>query len=267
MAHNRLIWFQHLEKAAGTTVVKLAEKNGETFFPHHHLSIPKDAQDQFVLIATLTPEEQRAFVEKCFTLKVSFLSTVFGSPDFSILSSHPDIILFACFRDPLNRFVSSYKYEYYNGTIPAACTLTEYPKTGKPGFFTLLRLENYYCRMLSGDFFAEDITEAHFEKALSALHKLDYCFVIEHKDWLSRLGKALNWQSCDLRLNSSKPSCRRFLGYLKHGKLQLARRQLFHPRKADGDFIHYFKDNNKYDYLLYEAAQKRYQNLSDMKNT
>ena len=42
MGAYRLVWFQHLHKAAGTYVIRRAMANGETFWPEHENGNPVD---------------------------------------------------------------------------------------------------------------------------------------------------------------------------------------------------------------------------------
>jgi hypothetical protein len=122
-------------------------------------------------------------------------------------------------------------------------------------------MQNYYCRMLSRDYFVRTVTEEQYEKARAALHQFDYCTVIENSEWIQLLAGSLRWKPVALRKNTSKPRFRRFLGYLKRGKPHLAARQLLHPPPPRSHFIEWFKKKNFFDYQLYREAVQRHNEL------
>ncbi len=44
----RLIWFQHFHKAAGTSIINLAELNNERFWPYHKNANPTDSKGNLI---------------------------------------------------------------------------------------------------------------------------------------------------------------------------------------------------------------------------
>ena len=112
MKKYRLVWFQHLHKAAGTYVVRRALTNGEKPYPLNKNGNPHDDKGAIPLWE-MTGEELTEFVDECQELGVTFVATEWGGPDFRKLSEDPRVHLVTCFRHPINRFISNFNFDYY----------------------------------------------------------------------------------------------------------------------------------------------------------
>ena len=71
----RLIWFQHIHKAAGTLVVNLAKANGEVLYPNNANGNPLDEEGNRIELWNLNGQELLSFVDKCERLGVTFVAT------------------------------------------------------------------------------------------------------------------------------------------------------------------------------------------------
>ena len=82
----RLIWFQHVHKAAGTLVVNLAKENGEVLFKNNANGNPLDENGDRLELWNYSAEELTDFLDQCEKDGVTFVATEHGSPDFRLLS-------------------------------------------------------------------------------------------------------------------------------------------------------------------------------------
>ena len=112
MKKYRLVWFQHLHKAAGTYVIRRAIANGEKLFPINENGNPCD-DNGVIPLWDMTGRDLSKFVDTCEEMDVTFVATEWGGPDFHILSKDPRVCLITCIRDPINRFISNFNFDYY----------------------------------------------------------------------------------------------------------------------------------------------------------
>ena len=61
----RLIWFQHVHKAAGTLVVNLAKENGEVLFKNNANGNPLDENGDRLELWNYSAEELTDFIDQC----------------------------------------------------------------------------------------------------------------------------------------------------------------------------------------------------------
>jgi hypothetical protein len=61
----RLIWLQHLHKAAGTSIVELAKKNNEILFPQHVNGNPLNVNGNLIRLWQMKSSELLSFVDYC----------------------------------------------------------------------------------------------------------------------------------------------------------------------------------------------------------
>ena len=112
MSKYRLVWFQHLHKAAGTYVIRRAKANGEIFYPTNENGNPCD-EHGVIPLWEMSGSKLTKFIDKCEDRGVTFVATEWGGPDFDILSKDPRVCLITCIRDPINRFISNFNFDYY----------------------------------------------------------------------------------------------------------------------------------------------------------
>ena len=85
MAAYRLVWFQHLHKAAGTYVIRRAMANGEIFWPSHENGNPLEKNEPIELWK-MSSTELISFIDKCVERGVTFVACEWGGPDFAALA-------------------------------------------------------------------------------------------------------------------------------------------------------------------------------------
>ena len=112
MAAYRLVWFQHLHKAAGTYVIRRAMANGETFWPSHENGNPLEKNEPIELWK-MSSTELISFIDKCEERGVTFVACEWGGPDFAALAKDSRVTLLTCLRQPINRLISNYNYDHY----------------------------------------------------------------------------------------------------------------------------------------------------------
>ncbi len=112
MAGYRLVWFQHLHKAAGTYVIRRAMANGETFWPNHENGNPvKDGE--VIPLWDMSSDKLSSFIDECEEKGVTFVACEWGGPDYQTLANDERITLLTCLRHPIKRLVSNYNYDHY----------------------------------------------------------------------------------------------------------------------------------------------------------
>lgn len=246
----KLIWFQHFHKAGGSSVINLAKQNGEIFFPYHQNGNPTNMQGKLLEIWNYSDNQLVEFLDYCEQLNVTFLATEWGVPNINLLSKDERVILVTCIREPLNRFISNYYYDLYNGFTPAR-TLSSYVNSRR----RTITMPNYYCRMLSGiNNKSKIIDDFTFETSLKILSKFDMCLILEQG--FDQLNLKLDyWQVYNHKENKTQLGIRELLSLLRQGKLDLCFRRFLYPRKnPDSAFVESWKLDNSYDLLLYRTA-------------
>ena len=109
----RLIWFQHLHKAAGTLIVNMAKANNEVLHNPNNNGNPSDEKGSTMPLWKYDKSRLLDFINDCEDKGVTFVASEFGAPDFKMLAGDSRIKLITCFRDPVKRLVSNYNYDYY----------------------------------------------------------------------------------------------------------------------------------------------------------
>tara|TARA_B110000444_G_scaffold261290_1_gene312378 strand:- start:2128 stop:2844 length:717 start_codon:yes stop_codon:yes gene_type:complete len=112
MAGYRLVWFQHLHKAAGTYVIRRAMANGETFWPVHENGNPV-RNGEVIPLWDMSSEDLTSFVDECQAQGVTFVACEWGGADFEALANDERVELLTCLRHPIKRLVSNYNYDHY----------------------------------------------------------------------------------------------------------------------------------------------------------
>ena len=73
MTDYRLVWFQHLHKAAGTYVIRRAMANGETFWPEHSNGNPRTDGD-LISLENMSSKQLTSFIDECEEKGVTFVA-------------------------------------------------------------------------------------------------------------------------------------------------------------------------------------------------
>jgi hypothetical protein len=280
MAEYRLVWFQHLHKVAGTTIVELASVNGEKLYPDHNNGNPQDSNGKMIELWKMDGEELIGFVDECEKKRITFIATEWGSPDFRQLAEDPRVNLITCIRDPLKRYLSNFKYDIFKSFTDKK-NIYEYLNS------TDVSAVNYYTMVFSRNNF--DIVKkiglslSDLEIAKDNLSLFDMVVDIENRGSLNRLRGQLGWNQErreavssssgtpimvkiismltgweDDPLKKKKTMDNPYLAVeiLKRFDLPLFMKYL-NPSKMepDDEFIDHFREKNKLDFLFYNYAK------------
>ncbi len=231
-------------------VVPAALKNGQTLFPQQRNANPVASDGTPIPLWDLGPGELTGFVDHCESSGVTFVATEWAAPDLAVLASDPRVALITCLRDPLERFLSNFYYDYYFGNTSRA-TPGDYANSGRS--FTMY---NYYCRILSRhDASPEPVGPRQYERARRALSLFDCRVLLERPDALSVLADPLGWSRTDGHDNRTAPTFRHFLEFLAARRLLPFWRPLTRPRvRPSPEFEARFRLENEWDYRLCEEA-------------
>ncbi|MEM9005671.1 MAG: hypothetical protein AAGE59_19375 [Cyanobacteria bacterium P01_F01_bin.86] len=255
----RLIWFQHFHKAGGTSVINLAQKNGETFYPKHRNGNPVNKRDKLMKFGEYSEERLRAFIDKCEQQGITLISTEWQLPKIDVLASDSRVILVTCLRHPLKRFVSNFYYDLYLGTTKAR-KLEDYAGS-KKGEYAMF---NYYSRILSRhNRDPQDLTDKQFSQAIQALQKFDCCLILENG--FEALRQCLGWQFTHMHANHSPAwfSPRHIAHLIQRKRYQAIFLGMLHPkRQPSQEFVEEFNTKNHWDLRLYAETLKQYSGLS-----
>ena len=186
---QRLIWFQHFHKAGGTSIVNLAKKNGETFFPHSRNGNPFDNSGFPIRIWELSEKEINSFIDYCKAEGISFIATEFGCPSFDAVSKRDDTLSISLLRDPLKRIVSNYEYDIHLGAVPLM-SLSTYIRTSHLNHAR----PNYYAYMLSMHAGCGFDDAERLRIAKNNLRSVDHVYRLEDGQALPDLCVKLGWQ-------------------------------------------------------------------------
>jgi len=250
----RLVWFQHLSKAAGTSIVELARANGEKFYPHNANGNPRKNDGSLIRLWEMNATELTGFIDHCEREDITFVANEWGGPDFSLLASDPRVKLITCLRDPFERFLSNYYYGYHYGYTD--CISPESYNDSEKTIWGLYTRNNYYCRMFSRRHHEADlITDEHFELAKSNLALFDSCTLIRGRESFSEIKRLLGWNDNQVYANRNILDSGSLTRQLLTGKVKLLWRRLVNPKKQPDDaFRNHFLEQNIWDYKLIQAC-------------
>ena len=247
-APYRLIWFQHLHKAAGSTIVKLALLNGERLDPHHQNGNPADARGEMLPIWEYAPEQLKQFIDDCEARQITFVATEWGLPNVEFLATDPRVVLFTCIREPLERLRSNYQFDYLFGYSPHD-NVRDFINSDKTH-----TMHNYYCRIFSRHYHdPAPIEERHYQSALRAVQCFDHALVLERADCMQSFARIFGWdKQLPERINSTF-SYKRLLLYFMQGKWGMIRRFIaLKSDKFDEPTRQWLTAENRWDLQLYQ---------------
>ncbi len=222
---SRLVWFLHFHKAGGSSLVELARRNGETFYPRSANGNPMSPDGKTIRLWELGPEGLETFVQEARDAGVSFVASEWGVPDLAVLSGIPQLVTVTVLRDPVARLLSNFAFDYAHGFTQAR-SLREY----RNHHTALYTLDNYYCRQVLGSAWVEDgDPHALLETAGSRLARVDHVALLEGAYPFEGIREALGWQVDGPHQNSSIGQAERMKRSLRmagRGRLDLASRAL-----------------------------------------
>ncbi len=254
MSHDknfRLIWFQHFHKAAGTSIINVAKKNNETFYPKHENGNPISKDGKLLELWNYSKSELTAFVDHCETNNITFICTEWGVPLLEALADDTRVVLITCIRDPYRRLRSNYLYDLLNGYSKAR-SIDEYTK--QPNSYCL---PNYYTRELLRASINADINENMLALAKRKIDLFDCCLVLEKG--LDELNLLFGWNGIEKQSNKSTKIDLRELKRLVFSKKWSAIFARIIPgyiSYPDKGYINNFNALNNADNQLYEYAKK-----------
>jgi len=251
----RLIWFQHLSKAAGSSIVHLAIINGEVLYPHHSNGNPRNSNGKLVRPWEMDAVELSGFVDHCESKGITFISTEWGAPDFTILSSDPRVTLITCMRDPLERFISNFYFALYSGTTDRRSP--EDYLNSVSTLWGIYTMSNYYCRIFSRYHNnPKPVGQNQFELAKSNLSLFDCRILLKDKGSFSYIKSVLGWTGKEIHTNRTKLDILSLTKHVAKGEIHSLWRRFAYPRKEPNEnFIHLFRKQNQWDYKLYQEAK------------
>jgi hypothetical protein len=255
----RLIWFQHLHKAAGSSIVSLAQMNGERLYPVHRNGIPiEEVSNRGFRFGKMSDDELSSFVDNCQEMGVSFVASEWSFPDYKLLVNDQRVFCITCLRDPLYRFLSNFYFAWYNGTTDCP---TPFAYVNSKSAFTMF---NYYCRVFSRLGNEKSTVSRHeYRKAQHALSQFDSVTILEHDNTFSNLKRDVGWVGKEIHKNRMYCGIFAIIRLIIHGQKKELLRRLFKRKfPADPSFIEYFNKNNTWDRLLYTTAAEKFYDIS-----
>ncbi|MDP7374796.1 MAG: hypothetical protein QF445_04760 [Candidatus Poseidoniaceae archaeon] len=165
MADYRLVWFQHLHKAAGTYVIRRAMANGETFWPDHENGNPVN-EGKVIPLWDMASDKLTSFIDECEERGVTFVACEWGGPDYQTLANDERVTLLTCLRQPIKRLISNYNYDHY-WMWTKATSYEEYLREGH-----LHSSPEYYTKIFARG-------ELDLDLAKSNLESFDHVIVAE----------------------------------------------------------------------------------------
>ena len=248
---KKLIWFQHLHKCAGSTLVFYAIKNGETLHRPHLNGNPFDGvKGMPVPLWNFSKAELTSFIDGQIDKGVSFIACEYGGPKFEAVFEHKDVTTVTLLRDPYRRFLSAYYFYFLRrGTI-----------TGNPeSFFRCTEwvwcFEDYYTRIFSeANATSAYMNDDNFKLALENLSRFDHVVSVDKKGWESPLFKKLGWEALDKYENRNANSNIRIAAkcLLKFKFGEFHRRLKYRPVK-DSRYLDLFSEYVVFDNELMDA--------------
>ncbi len=201
MMEYRLIWFQHLHKVAGTTIVELAAVNGEKLYHDHINGNPLDENGNLIELWNLNRSGLTKFIDDCEREGITFIATEWGSPDFKTLHEDPRVILITCIRKPWDRFISNYQYNLFKG-------FTKMKDIYKYSNFNDVSSFNYYTMIFSRRTFEhvrkKGLTNRDLVSAKENLSRFNMIAVLETEGSIDEMTKGLGWSKKVTKAGSSK---------------------------------------------------------------
>lgn len=227
---DRLVYFQHIHKAGGTSICQTAIANGETVPPvGKNCNLPKT--DSKLSFSTASLNEQCELLAK--SSFATFVATEGKAPDILL----PGLTSFVMLRDPINRLLSHYLHanKCEQRKSPGKCISEDCVKC-LGGFLQWVKerknVQNFMVRFLSGG--AEDLERA--KRRLS-----DFTFVLLLEDYERHGREALR---------------------TRFGWTEFKRAGTYHNSEASSELnvevLAWMKSHNALDIELYAFAQQLY---------
>lgn len=241
---ERLIWFHHFHKAGGTSMVKLAEANGEKPYQPNHNGNPVGVDGKPINYSAMSNDDLARFVDQCLADGVTFLASEFHTPDLDYLAAREDVVLVTMVRDALGRYMSNYNFDRYFG-FNRAGDLSSYPHNSHRAMCK----PNYYCNsLLDRHLDPPPLEDSDAAEASRRLALFDVVIPLGDFSALA-VNPAIGWSITEMRANSLKPSWRGAISAWRKPRIAL-RRLTFEKQEADDAFRQQFAAENASDNAL-----------------
>jgi hypothetical protein len=227
----------------------MANENNETLYPQHNNGNPLHSNKEPIALWEKDESDLRHFIDRCEQIGVTFVATEWGLPDVKLINNDPRTVLITIIREPLSRFISNYKFSYYNH-FTDTITIDQYIDC--LGLHTSF---NYYTRIFSGtDSHNEPVNNEQYRAATLALDNFDIVQPLEENKPHKKIANYLEWKATTSKhQNSTSLTMRHMAHRLKNGDLKyLYRRFLGQKPKINREsFKKYFIEENMWDLRLY----------------
>lgn len=222
------ILFYHLHKCAGTSIVQWFKKNG---YKLHHPNANGNPLDGKRRLIPFCESNVVDFIKKCKQKKINFIATEWQFPKIDLVKNMLNVTTICVFRDPYDRFISNYRYDYKN-KFTRKDNIVDY--VGSSGMYTHY---NYYTLILSGkpcNNKIEKATEKDLIKALQFMETITHIIIQEIPESFTNVKNKLNMKYKINKINKSN----------KNVNVSLDR--------------NIFIEQNKFDYIIYKKAIELY---------
>ncbi|MBT6684286.1 MAG: hypothetical protein HOB55_05440 [Euryarchaeota archaeon] len=211
----RLIWFQHLHKSAGTLIVNMAINNNEVLFDNHNNGNPTNSIGEVLPIWEYSKNQLLDFINECEISGITFVATEYGPPNFKLLAEDSRVVLITCIRDPKNRIISNFNYDYYSGYTNEK-SLEDFIKN--PSVYTS---DNYYVRVFSRKTSLPLKKLKKEDQALALINILKFDLVIktENNNLEDKLFKKFGWSEISTNNHSTFGNKWRIINMIKRVEL------------------------------------------------
>ena len=252
---ERLIWFMHFHKAAGSSVVELARRGGERFPDRHENGNPCDERGRADRPWELSTAGLHRYIDGLRADGITFVASEWGVPDTSVLAARDDVTSITVVREPVARIVSNFRYDLAIGAYGAgaAPSLAEYVDHHVASH----TWSNYYTRMLLGTDWVADLDPTELiDRAWERLSRMDEVVRLEDPNWQSRLAARTGWSGDPVRIHQTdadwRTRLRKAAGGLRAGRADVTARALWRkPPTARPDELAMLEQLNHLDVALY----------------
>jgi hypothetical protein len=254
-ARSQLVWFLHFHKAGGTSLVRLARTNGETFHRPDANGNPLSAHGKTLRLWELSADGLSDFVGQQRARGVSFVATEWGVPDLGALSAMDDVRTVTVLRHPVDRIRSNYAFDYLSGytTAPSIADYVDHHLDAHTH-------SNYYARQLLGSTWrADEPQDSTLDRALARARLIDDVLLLQGASPFAPLGDVLGWSEVESHQLSSHRGTTIRLGRaakaLARGKVDLAARRVRGVPSVTGADLVELRRRNSLDLALFEALE------------
>lgn len=214
----QLVWFQHMHKVAGTTIVQMAANNGLRMYPSHLNGNPAFTQHEMdtgvkngksitsfrpnsieIPIYNYGKQQLNEFIDDAINRGVEFIGCEWQFP--SEIAYRSDVFYMTCIRNPWERFMSNYNYDH--GELPNLYpSLEDWMYKCQDKFYAR---DNYYTSILAGldESYNGPITKEHYAKAITNLKQFNLVTILEDPDMFHKIEFATGWSYVPMRRNQN----------------------------------------------------------------